>query len=240
MPELLVQNKRKEINEKVSIKMRGRKRNEQTLREKNKWSSEKRELQSQKLKNYYLHNPKVRGLSRKKWSEEAKERQRGKRKGLSGGFREGSGRSKTGYYKGIYCGSTYELVWVIYNIDKAINFQRFEGFILYNNTKYFPDFIQGNTIIEIKGVDINNTMPMKAEASINAGYSIKILYREHLQEQFDYVSKNYQYRKLEELYDTYKPKYMVICEKCKIEFKTDRKHRKRCSRKCAGYVAKVT
>lgn len=27
-----------------------------------------------------------------------------------GGYRKGSGRSKHGYYKGIYCGSTYELL----------------------------------------------------------------------------------------------------------------------------------
>src|SRR6516164_8460315 len=36
------------------------------------------------------------------------------RKKAKGGIRIGSGRSKSGYYKGIYCGSTYELCWVIY------------------------------------------------------------------------------------------------------------------------------
>jgi len=33
------------------------------------------------------------------------------RKQAVGGYREGSGHSYSGYYKGIYCGSTYELVW---------------------------------------------------------------------------------------------------------------------------------
>lgn len=69
-----------------------------------------------------------------------------------GGYRPGSGRAKTGYYKGIYCGSTYELAWVIFNIDNHIQFERFSGFIESNGVKYFPDFIQGNTIVEIKGL----------------------------------------------------------------------------------------
>ena len=31
-----------------------------------------------------------------------------------GGHRDKGGRSKSGYYKGLYCGSTYELVYTIY------------------------------------------------------------------------------------------------------------------------------
>ena len=49
------------------------------------------------------------------------------RKGGSGGYREGSGRSKSGYYKGIYCGSTYELAWMIYQLDNKIAFSRFNS-----------------------------------------------------------------------------------------------------------------
>ena len=46
-------------------------------------------------------------------------------KNTRGGYRPGSGRAKTGYYKGIYCGSTYELAWVIYQIDNNKDFSRF-------------------------------------------------------------------------------------------------------------------
>lgn len=72
-------------------------------------------------------------------------------KGKTGGYREGSGRSNSGYYKGIYCGSTYELVWVIYRLDHNLSVTRFSGFIPYDNKKYFPDFIDGNIIYEMKG-----------------------------------------------------------------------------------------
>lgn len=68
-----------------------------------------------------------------------------------GGYREGSGRSKSGYYKGLYCGSTYELAWLIYQIDHNFPFERFSGVIEDNHIKYIPDFLINNkTIVEIK------------------------------------------------------------------------------------------
>lgn len=48
-----------------------------------------------------------------------------------GGYREGSGRSKSGYYKGFFCGSTYELVYYIYCKDHNINIDRNEETFLY-------------------------------------------------------------------------------------------------------------
>jgi hypothetical protein len=45
---------------------------------------------------------------------------------MAGGYRIGSGRSKSGYYKGIYCGSTYELCWAIHALDHNIKFSRFD------------------------------------------------------------------------------------------------------------------
>jgi len=57
-----------------------------------------------------------------------------------GGIRNGSGRSKCGYYNGIYCGSTYELCWVIYNLDHNISFTRFSGYLTDGKIKYYPDF----------------------------------------------------------------------------------------------------
>ena len=159
-------------------------------------------------------------------------------KGRSGGYREGSGRSKFGYYKGIFCGSTYELAWVIYNMDHDITFQRFNGHIPYNGTKYFPDFIIDNMIIEIKGKDFSNTMPDKIEASKNAGYDIKILYKNDLKICFEWVKNHYNYRNVFELYDKYKPKYKYVCEYCSNTYYTDKKKKSNisyCSQKCAGY-----
>lgn len=43
---------------------------------------------------------------------------------LSGGYREGSGRGKKGIYKGYYCDSSWELAYVIYNLEHDIKFER--------------------------------------------------------------------------------------------------------------------
>ena len=42
----------------------------------------------------------------------------------AGGLRLGSGRGKKGWYNGFFCDSTYELVYVIYNLDNNIYFKR--------------------------------------------------------------------------------------------------------------------
>jgi hypothetical protein len=73
----------------------------------------------------------------------------------SGGVKRGSSRGKCGWYKSYWCDSSYELAWVIYNLDNNIIFSRnkigfdyvYEG----ENHKYYPDFIldDGN-YIEIK------------------------------------------------------------------------------------------
>ena len=72
-----------------------------------------------------------------------------------GGLRAGSGRGKSGWYKNYWCDSSWELAWVIYNLDHNIKFKRFKGYFLYTfenkSKKYFPDFeLEDGTIIEIK------------------------------------------------------------------------------------------
>jgi hypothetical protein len=37
-----------------------------------------------------------------------------------GGYRKGSGRGKSGWYKEYWCDSTYELCWLIYQLDHSI------------------------------------------------------------------------------------------------------------------------
>jgi len=152
-----------------------------------------------------------------------------------GGLREGSGRSKSGYCDGIYCGSTYELAWVIYNLDNKIPFTRCDKVFTYNNSKYYPDFIQDNKIIEIKGY-CTEEVALKEQAVIDAGYAIKILYKEDLKYCFDWVKDNYA-ASLETLFDTYAPTYKYICSYCDSSFTTDRKKLTDtvyCSRSCSG------
>lgn len=155
-----------------------------------------------------------------------------------GGVRERSGYSKSGYYKGIYCGSSYELVWVIYRLDHKLSVTRFDGFIFYgDNKKYFPDFVEGNIIHEMKGWTTSKTDPVllaKESGANKAGYIVKMYFKEDLQKEFDWVKTNYSFKKIEELYDGYKPKYEIICRNCGIAFLTDNKKRKCCSHKCSG------
>lgn len=160
-----------------------------------------------------------------------------------GGYRKGSGRSKSGYYKGIYCGSTYELCWVIYNLDHNINFTRFPGRLEKNGIVYYPDFLLSDkkTIIETKGYENQTSVDKKTQVAESYGYTVKVLRKDDLQYAFDYVEKTYGTKKFYELYDNYKPKYSHTCNCCKTIFETDRKIKtetKFCSRSCAGKYRK--
>lgn len=153
-----------------------------------------------------------------------------------GGLREGSGRAKTGYCEGIYCGSTYELAWVIYHLDNDIPFERCTRVFNYDGKKYYPDFIQANNIIEIKGY-WTEEVEKKKLAVINAGYNIQLLYKEDLKYCFDWVKDNYGVP-IETLFDGYTPKYHYLCYHCGNAFTTNKKRTANttyCSRKCSGH-----
>lgn len=156
-----------------------------------------------------------------------------------GGYREGSGRSKSGYYRGIYCGSTYELCWVIYNLDHGIEFNRFPGKLTKDGLTYYPDFLlaDGRTIVETKGYEKQELVDKKSKLAESFGYVVKVLRKDDLQYAFEYVERTYNTKKFYELYDGYRPKYSHVCNHCNCNFETDRKIKtdtKFCSRSCAG------
>ena len=111
-------------------------------------------------------------------------------KKCSGGLRKGSGRGKSGWYKGYWCDSSYELVWVIYNLENNITFERNTKKYLYiwdnKERVYIPDFIQDGNVIEIKGFVTEQTI-----AKMSSVQNLKILYREDLNKEFDYVINKY-------------------------------------------------
>lgn len=162
---------------------------------------------------------------------------------MLGGYREGSGRSKHGYYKGIYCGSTYELCWVVYNIDHQISFSRFPGKLERDGVTYYPDFLlsDGKTIVETKGYEKQESVDKKTKVAESFGYNVNVLRKDDLQYAFDYVTRKYETKKYFDLYDGYKPKYKHLCDCCQIEFETDRTIKtetKFCNRICAGKYQK--
>lgn len=155
-----------------------------------------------------------------------------------GGYREGSGRSYSGRYKGIFCGSSYELAWVIYNLDHDIAFERFDGVLQNDKVKYIPDFYirQTNTIVEIKGfVADQEKLNNKIQLVKDSGYNISILFENDLQHIFKYVKNKYgnDFIKLYENESCEK----ITCKHCGNLFaKKYNKNFKNiyCSRKCAG------
>lgn len=155
----------------------------------------------------------------------------------TGGYRTGSGRAKTGYYKGIYCGSTYELVWVIYQLDHSINFERFPGFLEKDSVKYYPDFLQNGNIVEIKGYESKESVSKKTAVAESFGYSVLVLRKDDLKYCFDWVKNNYNYKNLIELYDSHKPKFQYTCHHCGNLINREKRSKTEinfCSRLCAG------
>ncbi len=111
---------------------------------------------------------------------------------LAGGYRKGSGRGKSGWYKGFWSDSSYELVFIIYCLDHNIGFTRntvlypyeYMGIIKH----WIPDFIMSDqTYIEIKGYETEQTIAKYASFP----YELKILKKIELKPMFDYVESNY-------------------------------------------------
>jgi len=103
---------------------------------------------------------------------------------ISGGIRKGSSRGKSGWYKGYWCDSSYELAYVIYNIDHNIVFERnLEGFeyeFKDKIRKFYPDFISEGSYVEIK-----NFRSEETDAKISQfPHQINIFYKEHVLEIF--------------------------------------------------------
>lgn len=162
---------------------------------------------------------------------------------MRGGYRIGSGKSKSGYYKGIYCGSTYELCWVIYSLDHNIKFSRFTKKLEQNGVVYYPDFLldDNKTIIELKGYESQESVDRKTKVAESLGYNVIVLRENDLQYAFKYVIETYSTKKYYSLYDDYKPQYTYCCYHCKTSFSRDTKSKTDlvfCSRKCAGQYRK--
>lgn len=72
----------------------------------------------------------------------------------SGGFRKNAGRGRRGYYKGLYCMSTWELAWVVYQLDHGLIVEQckdsFEYIMNGELHHYTPDFIIDDVYYEIK------------------------------------------------------------------------------------------
>jgi len=107
-----------------------------------------------------------------------------------GGYQQGSGRGKKGWYKDFFCDSSWELAYVIYSLDNAIDIKRNTEKRKYfwdgKEKNYIPDFIVEGTITEIKGYKTEQWL-----AKLEANPDVKVLYKTELQPILDYVIMKY-------------------------------------------------
>ena len=120
-----------------------------------------------------------------------------------GGCRDGSGRGKSGWYKGIYCSSTWELAYVIYCIDHNIPIERCKEKRSYTYKgkihNYYPDFVTPDGIIEIKGYITEQWQEKERQNP-----DVKTLYKDDMKPYLQYVHDNYT-NDITSLYDGSKP-----------------------------------
>lgn len=119
-----------------------------------------------------------------------------KKNPLSGGIRRGSGRGKKGWYKGYWCDSSWELAWVIYNLDHNIKFLRnnvgFEYVFKNKKRKYYPDFKILDTYYEIKGrKNFDKLNEINKEKIGQFKYNLVILYENDMKQYLDYTINKY-------------------------------------------------
>ena len=107
-----------------------------------------------------------------------------------GGYKERCGRGKNGWYKGIWCDSSWELAFVIYHLEHNLFIERCHDVRTYEYDgkvyKYYPDFITDEGICEIKGY-----YSEKSKSKHIQHPDIKMIFSEDMKIYLDYVIKKY-------------------------------------------------
>ena len=107
-----------------------------------------------------------------------------------GGYKERCGRGKKGWYKGIWCDSSWELAFVIYHLEHNLYIERCHDIRTYEYNgktyKYFPDFITDDGIFEIKGYYSD-----KSKSKHMQHPDIKMIFSEDMKIYLDYVIEKY-------------------------------------------------
>ena len=110
----------------------------------------------------------------------------------NGGYKKHSRKGNAGYYKGFYCDSTYELIFLIYCLDHDIPIIRNKEYFIYEYNgkkyRYYPDFLINNRmLIEIKNFN-SDIVKLKLNS---VDRPIKILYGKDLLKIAQYVADKY-------------------------------------------------
>lgn len=110
---------------------------------------------------------------------------------VGGGYRRGSGRGKKGWYKGYWCDSSWELAWIIYQLERGISFRRNEDKFEYTvdsvTHNYIPDFYVDGGYVEIKGYDCDKWQNKKEQFP----RKLTVLYEKDMTPILEYVRSKY-------------------------------------------------
>lgn len=97
---------------------------------------------------------------------------------------------KRGYYKGIWCDSSWELAFVVYHLDNNIKIERnynYKEYTFNNNIyKFYPDFIVDGKLYEIKGF-----ITPKNKAKIEQINDVKFIFRNDIKFYLNYAIEKY-------------------------------------------------
>lgn len=110
------------------------------------------------------------------------------------GYKHGVGRGRKGVFRGFKCDSSWELAWVVYNLEHNIPFQRCSRVFDYVDPegvtrRYHPDFeLPDGTLVEIKGWMSSLD---KFKLSSLKGLPHKVLQKEDLRPILNYVVQKY-------------------------------------------------
>ena len=119
-------------------------------------------------------------------------------------------RCKWGTYKDFSCDSSWELAFVVYNLEHDIliyrNNKGFDYELNGQHHKYYPDFIIGNVYYEIKGC-LNEFAKLKYDFA-KQQIDLILITKKEIKPYLDYVVDKYGENFCEVLYDENKPNYM--------------------------------
>lgn len=158
------------------------------------------------------------------------------------------GGGKKGKYKGYHCDSSYELAFLIYNLDHGIPIERCSEFLSYTvdgiTKKYLPDFIVGGLTYEIKGF-----MSETAKKKLSDNPHVVLIDKHDIKPYIDYVKTKYSVNDVTALYENRKckrcgnemeeaSKETYCSDQCKKKRPLSKEHREKLSNALKGNTNK--
>lgn len=140
------------------------------------------------------------------------------------------GGGHKGKYKGVPCDSTYELAFLVWNLDHGVDIKRCDAVYSYTykdkTSAYKPDFVVEGQEVEIKGF-----MSARAQAKLDQNPHIFVVDKTDIQPFIKYVKQTYRVKDIRDLYDN--NDHQIACANCTKLFTPGYKSQLHCSVSCS-------